>query len=141
MLIHWKIQVSTNNQWVCKVQFLICLFKLSSIIIKLSTIWSINCNNVFLPVLSSWSCSRRGATIYYNQLKTDQYQNNKVKYISAPDYSRFDFPANSMFTFDVCWGSLVTSIFGNSSSASNEFRLNVSSKFLAGFWIRVFFTP
>ena len=40
-------------------------------------ILSNNCNNVFRPVLSSWSYSRRGATIYcivytrLNQLKTE----------------------------------------------------------------------
>ena len=48
-----------------------------------------NCNNVFLPVLYYWSSSGREATIYYivctrhNQLKTDYYQDNKIKYISA----------------------------------------------------------
>ena len=28
-------------------------------------------------------------------------------------FDQSDFPAHSMFTFDVCWGSLGTSIFGN----------------------------
>ena len=33
---------------------------------------------------------------------------------------KIDFPADSVFTFDVCWSSLGTSIFGNSSSATNN---------------------
>ena len=36
------------------------------------------------------------------------------------EYSCFDFPAHSMFPSDVFWGSLGTSIFGNSSSAENN---------------------
>ena len=32
-------------------------------------------------------------------------------------FDHSDFSAHAMFTFDVCWGSLGTSIFGDSSSA------------------------
>ena len=42
----------------------------------------------------------------------------KYKDYSCIDHS--DFPAHSVFTFDVYWGSLGTSIFGNSSSAANN---------------------
>ena len=35
-------------------------------------------------------------------------------------FDHSDFLAHSMFTSDVCWGSLGTSIFGNSSSAANN---------------------
>ena len=44
------------------------------------------------------------------------------KLIKYKEYRCFDhsnFPAHLMFTSDVCWGSLGTSIFGNSSSAAN----------------------
>ena len=52
----------------------------------------------------------------------------KLRSTSAPrswshkKYSCFEFPAHSMFTFDVFWGSLGTSTFGNSSSATNNTR-------------------
>ena len=36
------------------------------------------------------------------------------------EYSCFDFPTHSMFTFDVFWSCLGTSIFGNSISAANN---------------------
>ena len=61
---------------------------------------------------------RSGATIYYivynrhHQLKTDEYQNNKIKMyqcskklVKEKEYScldHSDFTAHSMFTFDVC---------------------------------------
>ena len=44
------------------------------------------------------------------------------------EYSCFDFPAHSLFTFDVFWGSLGTSIFGNSISAANNTRSRVLSR-------------
>ena len=37
-------------------------------------------------------------------------------------FDHSDFPAHSMFTSDVCWGGLGTSIFGNSSSAASNTR-------------------
>ena len=37
-------------------------------------------------------------------------------------YDHSDFPAHSMFTSDVCWDNLGTSIFGNSSSVANNAR-------------------
>ena len=40
------------------------------------------------------------------------------KEYSCFDHSDFPLPANSMFTFEVCWGSLGTSIFENSSSST-----------------------
>ena len=36
------------------------------------------------------------------------------------EYSCFDFPAHPLFTFDVFWGSLSTSVFGNSILAANN---------------------
>ena len=50
------------------------------------------------------------------------YQCSK-KLVTCKKYSCFDhsdFPVHSMFTCDVCWGSLGTSIFGNLSSAANN---------------------
>ena len=50
------------------------------------------------------------------------YQCSK-KLVEYKEYNCFDhsdLPAHSMFTFDVCRGSLDTSIFGNSSSAANN---------------------
>ena len=43
-------------------------------------------------------------------------------------FDHSDFPAHSMFTFDVCWDSLGTSIFGNSSSATNNIRSRLPSR-------------
>ena len=50
------------------------------------------------------------------------YQCSKklVKYKEYSCFDHSDFPAHSMFTFDVCWGNLGTSIFGNSSSAASN---------------------
>ena len=45
------------------------------------------------------------------------------KLFTFKEYSRFDhsdFPAHSVFTSDVYWGHLGTSILGNSSSAANN---------------------
>ena len=42
-------------------------------------------------------------------------------------FDHSDFPAHSMFTSDVCWGSLGTSIFGNSSSAASNTRSRLPS--------------
>ena len=39
--------------------------------------------------------------------------------------SCFDFPTKSMFTFDVFWGRLGSSIFGKLSSATNNTRSNL----------------
>ena len=71
----------------------------------------------------------------HNQLKADYYQNNKTKIyqgskklVISNSYSCFDFSVPSMFTFDVCWGSLGTSIFGNSSSAANNTGTRVPSR-------------
>ena len=53
------------------------------------------------------------------------------KLITYKEYSCLDhrdFPAHSMFTFDVCWGSLGTSIFGNSSLATNNTRSTLLSR-------------
>ena len=50
----------------------------------------------------------------------------KWSYISAAkswsdkEYSLFDFPAHSMFTFDLFWGRLGTIIFGKSSPAAKN---------------------
>ena len=43
-----------------------------------------------------------------------------VTYREDSYFDHYDFRARSMFTFDVCWGSLVTIIFGNSSLAANN---------------------
>ena len=58
------------------------------------------------------------------------YQSSK-KLVTYKEYSCFgysDFPAHSMFTSDVCWDSLGTSIFGNSSSAANNTRSRLPSR-------------
>ena len=58
----------------------------------------------------------------------------KWRYISATrnwsnkEYSWFDFPAHSVSTFNVFWGSLGTSIFGNSSSVANNTRSRLPSR-------------
>ena len=66
------------------------------------------------------------------------------KLITYKQYCCFylsDFPTHSMFTFDVCRGSLGTSIFGNSSSAASNtwFRLpsRLSFRFL---WLCLYAT-
>ena len=58
------------------------------------------------------------------------YQCSKklVKYKEYSCFDHSDFPAHSMFTFDVCWGSLGTSIFRNSSSAANNTRSRLPSR-------------
>ena len=53
------------------------------------------------------------------------------KLVTYEDYIRFDysdFPAHSMFTFDVCRDSLGTSIFGNSGSAANNTQSRLPSR-------------
>ena len=58
------------------------------------------------------------------------YQCSK-KLVTCKEHCCFDhsdFPAHSMFTSDVCWGSLGTSIFGNSSSAANNTRSRLPSR-------------
>ena len=71
------------------------------------------------------------------------YQLSK-KLITYKQYYCFNlsnFPAHSMFTFDVCRGILGTSIFGNSSSAASNtwFRLpsRLSFRFL---WLCLYAT-
>ena len=39
-----------------------------------------------------------------------------------------DFPAHSVFTSDVCWGSLDASIFGNSISIANNTQSRLPSR-------------
>ena len=58
------------------------------------------------------------------------YQCSKklVKYKEYSCFDHSDFPAHSMFTFDVCWGSLGTSIFGNSSLAANNTQSRLPSR-------------
>ena len=66
------------------------------------------------------------------------YQCSKklVKYKEYSCFDHSDFPAHSMFTFDVCWGSLGTSIFGNSSSAANITRSKLPSRLsFRFFWL------
>ena len=84
---------------------------------------------------NSLSCSQRGATIYYI-ITINEKQINitiiKWRYISAPrswshkEYSCFDFPVHSVFTFVEFWGGLGTTIFRNSSSAGNNTRCRLS---------------
>ena len=51
-------------------------------------------------------------------------------------FDHSDFSAHSMFTSDVCWGSLGTSIFGNSSSAASNTRSRLPSWLSFGFlWL------
>ena len=95
LLIYRKIRVSRNNLQKYTVRFLICLFKFSSITYHLSSILSNNGINAFPPLWSSCIVIIPGvvfeeehATIYYivhsrhDQLKTDEYQNNKMKIYS-----------------------------------------------------------
>ena len=58
------------------------------------------------------------------------YQCSKklVKYKENSCFNHSDFPAYSLFTFGVCGGSLGTSIFENSSSASNNTRSRPPSR-------------
>ena len=66
------------------------------------------------------------------------YQCSK-KLVTYKEYSCFehsDFPTHSMFTFDVCWGTLGTSIFGNSSSSANNTRSRLPSRLSFSFlWL------
>ena len=58
------------------------------------------------------------------------YQSSK-RLVTYKEYSCFDysdFPAHSVFTSDVCWDSLGTSIFGNSSSAACNTRSRLPSR-------------
>ena len=58
------------------------------------------------------------------------YQCSK-KLVTCKEYCCFDhsdFPAHSLFTSDVCWGSLGTSIFGNSNSAASSTRSRLPSR-------------
>ena len=60
------------------------------------------------------------------------YQYSK-KLVTCKEHFYFDhsdFPANSMFTFDVCCGSLGTSIFGNSSSVASDTRSKLPSRLI-----------
>ena len=65
------------------------------------------------------------------------------KLVTYKEYSCFDhsdFPARSMFTFDVCWGSLGTSIFENLSSAANNTRSRLPSRLSFSFsrlWLNI----
>ena len=75
------------------------------------------------------------------------YQCSK-KLVTCKEHCCFDhsdFPAHSMFTSDVCWGSLGTSIFGNSSSAASNTRSRLPSRLSFRFlwlWLKTFFiTP
>ena len=50
--------------------------------------------------------------------------------------------AHSMFTFDVCWGSLGTSIFGNSSPVANNTRSRLPSRLSFRFlWLWFNYAP
>ena len=58
------------------------------------------------------------------------YQGSK-KVVTIKEYCCFDhsdFLAHSLFAFDVCCGSLDTSIFGNSSSAASNTRSRLTSR-------------
>ena len=67
-----------------------------------------------------------------------------IKLVIYKEYSCFDhsdFPAHSLFTFDVCWGSLSTCIFGNSSSVANNIRSNTRSNTQSlDYWFNFFWT-
>ena len=53
-------------------------------------------------------------------------------------HSCFDFPLHSVFTFDVFWGSLDTSIFRNSSSAAYNTRSRLTSRLSSPFLMTMF---
>ena len=70
------------------------------------------------------------------------YQCSK-KLVTCKEHCCFDhsdFPAHSMFTSDVCWGSLGTSIFGNSSSAASNTRSRLHSR-LSFRFLRLWYIP
>ena len=68
------------------------------------------------------------------------YQDSK-KVVAIKEYCCFDhsdFLAHSLFAFDVCWGSLGTSIFRNSSSAASNTRSRLPSRLSFRFlWQRI----
>ena len=139
MLIYWKIQASGNNLQVYKVRYSICLFQLSSIY---HPVLSNKYNNDFSAVLSSCILtllelfSKRSNHKLHSVHKVWPVKNintrtTKWRYISAlrdKEYSCFDFLAHSMFSFDVFWDSLGTSIFGNSSSVTNNSRSRLPTR-------------
>ena len=60
------------------------------------------------------------------------YQCSK-KLVTCKEHCCFDhsdFPAHSMFTFDVCWGSFGASIFGNASNTRSRLPSRLSFRFL-----------
>ena len=58
------------------------------------------------------------------------YQSSKkvVTYKQYWCFDHSDFLAHSIFTFEVCWSSLGTSILGNSSSAASNTRSRLPSR-------------
>ena len=72
------------------------------------------------------------------------YQCSK-KLVAYKEYCCFDhsdFPSHLMFTSDVCWGSLGTSIFGKSSSVASNTRSRLPSRLSFRFiWLWFFRNP
>ena len=112
-----------------------------------------NCSNVVPVVLLLYS-DTPGVTLNEEQPYIAQFplgiinwkhQSIKIKIsvfqedYQKEEYSCFDFLAYPMFTFDVFWGSLGISIFGNSSSAANNTWSRLQSRLSFCFlwlWVR-----
>ena len=116
------------------------VFNLPFQIVNYHPILGNNYTNVFPLVVSSWSCSRRAATIHcivytrYSHLKTDYCQNNKIrinqgskKYVTYIILLFWIFSTSNVY-INVFWGSLGTSIFGSSSSTANITRTTLPSR-------------
>ena len=110
-----------------------------------------SCNNVAPPVLLLY-CDTPGVIFdekqpYISQLplgiinwkhinirKIKSRHQCSKRIITRKNIVFFGSPAHSLFTFDVYWGGLGTSIFGNSSSAANNTRSRLASRLSFGFY-------
>ena len=112
-------------------------------------------NNHCMPHRTSSTRNDYERKINYDwpKLKTDWYQNNKIKMyqcskklVTYKEYcciDHSDFLAHSMFAFDVCWASLGTSIFRNSSSAASNTQSRLPSRLAFSFlwlWLQLSLT-
>ena len=123
------------------------VFNLPFQIVICHPILSTNCNNIFLPVLSSCIVillelfsqrSNHNLHCLHKASKTKNINRTvKLRYISASrsqsqkEYKCFDFLAYSMFTLDGFRGSLGTSIFGRSVSAAKNTRSRLPLDYLS----------
>ena len=79
-----------------------------------------------------------GLVLAEEQSYITQFTSGAPRSWSHKEYSCFDFPVHSIFTFDVLSGSLGTIIFGNSSSVASNTRsrllFGLSLRFLSLWW-------